>query len=260
MKKICLVFLAFGLMACSKKHEPYTFDQEALTVTKAMVKQELSYYLQGESQFIKFDKYFTKPMLVNAKEISREYEANEVSSDEKYKGKFFLIDGKVESINKTIGDSAYINFLGHKWLQEPRAYVNDNYIQAASVLRKGETVRLACRGFGMSLMAPLLKDCISADRFAENQYRKFEPRLDAWLNGEEESPFSKQETENLLSVYFAVTQVPAEAQCNSFLSKDCLIAIKKVLDDQKKDATKFHALRNKMAEKIKISQLEQTTS
>lgn len=48
------------------------------------------------------------PMAVTAPNLFADYEANEVSADEKYKGKTLDVQGRVETIGKDIVDSMYV--------------------------------------------------------------------------------------------------------------------------------------------------------
>jgi len=52
-----------------------------------------------------------KPIAISitAEQLYKEYEANEVASDLKYKNKALQVKGKIRDIGKTIGDTPYVN-------------------------------------------------------------------------------------------------------------------------------------------------------
>ena len=49
---------------------------------------------------------------IDANQITAEYEANEVAADNKYKGKFIIVNGRIEEIKKDILDKPFIMLVG----------------------------------------------------------------------------------------------------------------------------------------------------
>ncbi len=101
---------------------------------------------------------------VTADNLIAEYDANEISADEKYKGKYVKVTGVVNSIGKDILDNAYIT-IGESdetfsWVQ---AYFKDNTeISKAAKLSAGDKVTLIGRVTG-GTFSVTMKDCVIVD-------------------------------------------------------------------------------------------------
>ncbi len=102
---------------------------------------------------------------LTADQLIADYDANEISADEKYKGKYVKVTGIVESIGKDILDDAYIT-MGESdktfsWVQ---AYFKDNVeISKAGKLSEGDKVVVIGRVTGGTLNV-LMSDCVIADK------------------------------------------------------------------------------------------------
>lgn len=94
---------------------------------------------------------------VNAAQLLNDYQANEVSADNMYRGNKLAITGVVYSINRSIVNSYYINLLdGYPNVQANFDSSQNNYL---SGLQKGQTINILCIGDGMVAGIPQLKDC-----------------------------------------------------------------------------------------------------
>jgi hypothetical protein len=94
-----------------------------------------------------------------AKALFRAYHANEVAADEFYKGRLLAVSGRVEGIRKDFSDGIYVELQTENEFESVRAELSDGQAENASALFKGASVTVVCRGTGMILGSPGLKDC-----------------------------------------------------------------------------------------------------
>lgn len=99
-------------------------------------------------------------MNVTAAQLFAGYEANEVSADERYKGKALLVTGKIASIDKDFTDGIVLRLSTSNPFQTVDANLEDSEKPKAGRLAKGETVRVQCEGNGMVIGSPQLGDCV----------------------------------------------------------------------------------------------------
>jgi hypothetical protein len=96
------------------------------------------------------------PVAVSAEEYSKQYDANEVSADQSFKGKTLLITGRVTSISKDFTDKVYIELRGKDEFSSVWVYLKDVGISAK--LQKGMTVSFTGTGNGMTAGTPMVDD------------------------------------------------------------------------------------------------------
>lgn len=85
---------------------------------------------------------------MTSSELYKAYEENEVSADEKYKGKKIAITGIIDNIGKDPMDNPYISFK-ENYLQGITCYFSEKNIKDISQLNKGDKITIIgeCRGF-----------------------------------------------------------------------------------------------------------------
>lgn len=95
---------------------------------------------------------------VSASELVSDYNANEVSADDKYKGKVLAISGTVDSIGKDIMDTPYVTLHVDNDLLGVQCMFDNQYKAALSKLHKGQRIRLhgTCKGKTLNI---ILADC-----------------------------------------------------------------------------------------------------
>ena len=99
------------------------------------------------------------PIEVTVTMLIRDYEANEIAADQKYKGKWTLITGKVRAISETLGikyvslEPDFVTFSSVKC-----DFENQNVSQLVN-LRKDQVVTLLGRidGYGLTIVG--VEDC-----------------------------------------------------------------------------------------------------
>lgn len=110
-----------------------------------------------------------------ATQLHREYKANEVSADAKYKGKWVRVRGKLLSVAKGLGDAPYLALAadGYGIAQvqahlfevqakslEKETFATSTVAEAAGALKVGQNVTVECLGQGVMLTIPQLDQCI----------------------------------------------------------------------------------------------------
>jgi hypothetical protein len=94
---------------------------------------------------------------VKGSQLFNDYQENEVAADNRYKGKILLVMGDVSEIRKDFTGGVIIGLTTSNEFMPDDAYLAEG--QNAASLRKGQTVGLACKGDGMTIGRPDLKDC-----------------------------------------------------------------------------------------------------
>jgi hypothetical protein len=99
---------------------------------------------------------------LSAVDLCSNYEANEISADDRYKGKVLAVTGKVESIGKDILDDMFVVLAGsneeYSMVGVQCSFSNSQKSTLIS-LRKGETVTVKGRCDG-KMMYVQLKGCV----------------------------------------------------------------------------------------------------
>lgn len=119
---------------------------------------------KGYNKHVK-DVYPNSPYVINADiEISavklfRDYDANEVAADEKYKGKTLAVTGIIGGIGNDVFNDPYIS-LNIDILQDVNCYFDEDNKSVISKLRKGQKVTIigVCKGKSLNIMVRL-SDC-----------------------------------------------------------------------------------------------------
>lgn len=99
---------------------------------------------------------------VSALKYYADYQHNEVSADQKYKGNNLLLQGMVSGISKDYSGQVYLSILGSNdayGIDVIHANLQNSELQIASKLTKSDIVQLICTGGTMIMNIPVLDDC-----------------------------------------------------------------------------------------------------
>jgi hypothetical protein len=96
---------------------------------------------------------------ISAKQLSEEYDANEVLADSNYKNHIVEINGFVDSIGKDILDTPYVTLEGRNTFSVVQCMFRKQDEAALSNLKKDQTIILHGRVSGKLLTNVLIKDC-----------------------------------------------------------------------------------------------------
>ena len=100
----------------------------------------------------------TKPnLIVSARKLYEEYNANEIAADEKYKGKIIQVTGIIRDIGNDIMDNAYITLIGDQYFGDIQCYFREKSIVAGLSKGKRISVMGSCSGLMMNVH---LNNCI----------------------------------------------------------------------------------------------------
>jgi hypothetical protein len=97
---------------------------------------------------------------VTAMTLWRQYEANEVSADNYYKGRVFRVSGTVQSIDKDFLDNIVVRLESPNEFMSTSATIDGSGATRAAQLRKGDHVVLTCVVKGRIIGSPVLDDCV----------------------------------------------------------------------------------------------------
>ncbi len=99
-----------------------------------------------------------KPVAVSATELLKDYHANEVSGDDKYKGRLLKVTGEVGAIRKDAFDTVIVELATPNQFLAVHTYGIPSKI--AGMMAKGDKYGLLCKGGGMILGSPVLRECL----------------------------------------------------------------------------------------------------
>lgn len=139
-----VVILLAVLLACKGKADPAAGSAQTAT---------------GETTLAAAPAPTVKPKAISAKDLARDYHANEVAADAKYKGRRVPVVGQIQSIDKDAFDTMIVRLATDNPFMSVMAAMRDDQLAAVSSLRKGQIAGLDCQGSGMVLGSPTLREC-----------------------------------------------------------------------------------------------------
>lgn len=151
---------------------------------KAIAAQNGTNYVQDRESFWDFSSLVKSGMAVDAPNFWQEYEANEVSADDKYKGKLVIIQGRILSIQKDFTGSAYVELeVSSASLTSIHAGLTGNMMSEAAKFEKGQNVRLICTGSGQIMGSPVLSNCQNTLKPDPETVNNIGSQIDRWMAG-----------------------------------------------------------------------------
>ncbi|HWX02247.1 OB-fold protein [Collimonas sp.] len=101
-------------------------------------------------------------MAVTVLQLAKDYDANEVAADQKYKGKMLRVSGSVQSIDKDAFNNIVVHLKTANEYMPAMAKLNDKHEALAASLSKGNKVTWQCEGGGRIIGSPVLNNCAPA--------------------------------------------------------------------------------------------------
>lgn len=98
-------------------------------------------------------------MPVSAATLFADYQANEVSADDSYKGRLLLVSGTVSGIDKDFTGDIVVRFATSNQFMPVDATLRSSEKGSAARLSKGSSITLTCKGSGMVIGRPQLSSC-----------------------------------------------------------------------------------------------------
>lgn len=99
---------------------------------------------------------------ITSTELFNAYEANEVATDERMKGKLVEVSGTVESIDKDAFDNIVIRMRTPNEFMSTNLEVTDSEKAKAIALSKGAKVSIRCNSMARIMGSPAGSDCVFA--------------------------------------------------------------------------------------------------
>lgn len=96
---------------------------------------------------------------ISARALWDDYQANEVSADNVYKGRDLAVTGTVSSIDKDFANDIVVKLATPNMFQHVQAEMKKSEAGAAAGLSKGQQVTVLCKGKGLIIGTPMLDDC-----------------------------------------------------------------------------------------------------
>ena len=96
-------------------------------------------------------------VIITASKLYKEYNANEIAADEKYKGKIIEVTGVIRDIGNDIMDNAYITLVGDEYFGDIQCYFNEKSVVAKLSKGKRITVIGSCSGLMINVQ---INNCI----------------------------------------------------------------------------------------------------
>lgn len=100
-----------------------------------------------------------KPIEISAANLEKEYKANEVAADTKYKGKIVKISGTVASVDKDILDNPLVRIETNEMFNSVVCRFGKGQIDDLSKLIKGQKVTFIGEVSGMTIGSVYIKSC-----------------------------------------------------------------------------------------------------
>lgn len=100
-----------------------------------------------------------KPIAVKSEKLHRDYDDNEASADEKYKGRLLLVEGVIQSIDKDMFDNTILILSGGGAFAGVHAKLTEAEAPKARTVKKRQRIEVECRGGGRVLNSAMLDNC-----------------------------------------------------------------------------------------------------
>ena len=245
---ILSIAVAFALSACGKsetnkdsiiaKPKDYTPQAQELIILDRLTTNELVDFLDGQETLL----FEEKLIATSAVNVSKEYNDNQVSADQKFYKKRILVNGIIASINSGLGNEPYISLRGENVFMNPQIHFSESNIEKIAKLKKSQKLSFVCEGGGSVAGVPIFRKCIFADDYAAKIIATIKPKVQSFLAGND----IQSDTISQLAIGTIVItrELPKTSTCFTDGTK-CSTDIQKLLKDkiEEKMATVTEELR-----------------
>lgn len=105
----------------------------------------------------------TPEVQATAEEINAAYEENEIAADDRYKGKWIFVSGKVAEISKGPMGGLHMRLAVPRTLIGVNLALQDSEAPRAAKIKRGDAVRAICMGQMAIAKVANLGDCVLAE-------------------------------------------------------------------------------------------------
>ncbi len=128
--------------------------------TENTTQQQSEQSEQTNEPNVKNKKATTAPIIkITSRKLYSEYKENELSADNKYKGKTIEVSGTVNNIKKDFLDNPYITIKGDQYIGDIQCMLNDSENAKAAALKKGSYISITGKLTGLILMNVTIENC-----------------------------------------------------------------------------------------------------
>ncbi|WAW10987.1 OB-fold putative lipoprotein [Oxalobacter vibrioformis] len=228
-KTILLTGMLFVLLSCSsdnvekKAAAVNKLDELSMRVLEELFMDDLKGALRGIKSAVSKEsaqKIFAILGNIPSRQLAKEYDANEVAADELYKNKTFIIDGKIQSIEKDFTGTPVIRLNGSNMFQYVHAHFGKESIGELSKFKKGQNCHFICDVRSYIMGNVTLDNCKSIDSYVNDKKGYIKSAIVSILRG------GKSADENFdmaVRVFYRITKhIPENSSCKTQLSlSDC---------------------------------------
>lgn len=168
---------------------------------------------------------------VSSSQLAKEYDANEVAADGKYKGKIFVISGRVQSISKDITGTPFVQLNGKNAFQTVNARFDKDSIQELSNFNKGQDAKLVCKIGGYIIGSATASNCQSLDTFMTAKTEKLKTLVPDVLAGKKSI---ERKSDTIIRIGYKMgMKIQDRSVCQGDIqSKECRAEINKIPKEQ----------------------------
>lgn len=235
----------------SEARPPVVLSEKEALILRRMLADDFSTHAQGGESVFGEQAGASEYVAVSADDLQKQYERNEVAGDKKFRGKRLILDGKVASIDHSIGENYFVSLRGGtNQFMRPKAMMADGHTDYLAELEKGQTIRLVCEGDGLLMASAMVSDCIPAALWVEQMTTSKMNELPQLIRSKDK-PFI-----HILAIALGLTEVlPETSACWSKgpttpadrCSKEIALAVKKLTGKTKADVE----FKGKLAARVK---------
>ena len=219
---VLALILSIGLFGCDSKPSE-KLDPRALKFTQAMVFDDLETAYRGGNANVTqqiADQKLGINVRVSSKQLSTDYDANEIAGDQKYKlTQAIVVTGRVESISKDFTSSPYITLTGHQMFQGVQAKFDDKYSGSLASYKKGMNAEFVCKVSGKIVTSVMLKNCKTLDEHVKLMEKTVYDDVLESLKGKK--LVTQSEAEAISIIYVLGLLLPENSVCHTSISEKC---------------------------------------
>jgi len=144
----------------------YVLTTKEITLMRSLVYEDIICYANGNESLKEISKFY--PPRLSIEVLQRDYNANEVKADIKYRNKCILLYGVIASISRGLGDIYYLLLSnGINAYNNVHVAMADGFVEYLATLEKGRSITLYCKVHGMMLGTVAAEDCLPIQNWAE---------------------------------------------------------------------------------------------
>jgi hypothetical protein len=180
---------------------------------------------------------------VSARKYSKDYDDNEIAADNQYKGKKFIIFGKINSISKDFTGSPYLVLsTGKDFDMGVHAAIDRGEMEHAATLKKGQEIHLVCEASTKIGPVATARKCVEFSRFIEPSIKEV---VNGFFTGKVNLKEEFKKIEKISIFGYAMASFIDIEKCYDLHSVECRKQYREIFSNKEKEISE------KFAEKLK---------